>query len=163
MIGIVTFAVLMGVSMSPSNAAIDAQLVSVQERCGLSPYFLRIDGEKRVTIHVPPEVRARLLTFEQMECARAELAKRGLQLADPSPVPTPATAADLQSHLDRIHYFCELGPYELKAKSATRAAITIPPTIRARPLTRRQLRCVKQSIEPIRGVTLEQGVVPTVD
>ena len=77
--------------------------------------------------------------------------------------PTPATPADLQAILDRIHRVCDLGPYQLKAMSPTQALITIPPTVRVDPLTRRQYRCVKEQVEQISGVKLERGIVPTVD
>ena len=149
--------------MSPAEAGTDPRLAAVQKRCAIGPYFLRLESGKRVAIRVPPEVRARPLSYAQMECIRRELAKRGLRLAEPARSPRPATRADLQAHLDRIHFFCELGPYRLNATSAARAHITIPPTMRVDPLTRRQFRCVQSAVERIRGVTLGPGIVPTVD
>ena len=150
--------------MSPPNDRIEAQLAAIEERCGIAPYFLRADDRNVVTIHVPPTVRAVPLKYRHMECLRVELGKiPGLRMADPPRSPQPATIADLQMHLAQIHYHCELGPYELKARSATRAFITIPPTIRVDPLAGRQMRCVTELVERIDGVRLEPGVVPTVD
>jgi hypothetical protein len=152
--------------MSSPSANVDSQLLEIQDRCGLGrtgAYFLRVEAAKTVRVQVRPEVRARPLKYTQMECLRVELGKIGFRLAAPPRQAKPATAADLQSHLDRIHFFCELGPYQLKAWSATRAYITIPPTWRVDPLSRRKHRCVKEAVENIRGVKLEPGFVPTVD
>ena len=76
---------------------------------------------------------------------------------------TPVTPADLQVILDRIHRVCDLGPYQLKASSATIAVITIPATMRVDPLSRTKHRCVEAQIARVAGVTLGRGVVPTVD
>jgi hypothetical protein len=149
--------------MSPAHPTIEAQLNAIQERCAIGPYFLRSQAQGRVSIEVPPEVRARPLRYGQMECLRVELAKSGLRLEDAPPLPTPATTADLQAILARVHFFCELGPYKLTALSATRAVITIDPTMRVRPLSRMQHRCLSELVKGIKGVKLERGIVPTVD
>src|SRR5687767_5771057 len=118
-----------------------SELNAVAQHCRIHhAYYLRPGSGKVVTIHVRPEVRALPLRHAKMECVAVELAKRGWRIAEPPRVPKPATMADLQSHLNRIHYYCDLGPYELKASSATVAFITIPPTMRVRPLTRRKHR-----------------------
>ena len=147
-----------------ASAEQQAQLQAIARQCRISSaYYLRLNANKAVTIHVRPEVRAVPLKYDRVECVRAGLAKLGLRLADPRPAAKPATTADLQSILARIHYYCDLGPYELKAKSRSQAFITIPPTMRVKPLSRRKHRCVKEQVEQIRGVKLERGIVPTVD
>ena len=151
-------------SASITDVDKQSELNAVAQHCKIHhAYYLRAGAGKVVTIHVRPEVRALPLRHEQLDCVAAELAKRGRRLADPPRAPKPATTADLQSHLDRIHYYCDLGPDELKAGSATVAFITIPPTMRVRPLTRRKHRCVKAQVERIHSVRLGRGIVPTVD
>ena len=135
------------------------QLAAISEQCKLSPYFLRMGTRKRVTIHVPPNVRARPLQQSQIDCVRAQLKTIGAELA--TGPPTPETKAELQALLDGIHRDCRLGPYELIAVSAASAYITISPTIRVDPLTELQHHCVKTYIEHIPGVTLLPGIVPT--
>ena len=146
------------------SAEQQAKLQAVALQCKIfSAYYLRLERNKAVTIHVRPEVRALPIKYDQVECVRIALAKLGLRLAEPPPAPKPGTTADLQAILKRVHYYCDLGPYELKALSPTEAAISIPRTMRVKPLTRRQHRCVKEQVEKIHGVKLRRGIDPTVD
>jgi len=147
-----------------TEAERQSQLTTVAQRCKIhSAYYLRASPNKEVTIHVRPEVRALPLNYQRIECVRAGLAKLGLRLADPVPAPKPASIAELQAILIRIHYYCDLGPYQLKALSPSEVFISIPRTMRVKPLTRRQHRCVKAQVEQIEGVKLRRGITPTVD
>ena len=144
------------------DAHADRRLSAIAERCKLGPYFLRIDGRKRVTIHVPPTVRALLLNDRHLDCVRAQLKSiPGARLVS-RPI-VPESRADLQSMLREIHRDCGLGPYLLRAISRSTAVITIEPTLRVRPLTRRQHHCAKTAVERIPGVKMGRSIAPTVD
>jgi hypothetical protein len=140
----------------------DRRVTAIAEHCKLGPYFLRIDGRKRVTIQVPPNVRARPLNDRHLDCVRSRLKSiPGARLVTGMIV--PESRADLQSMLGAIHRDCALGPYQLRAISRSSAVITIEPTMRVRPLTRRQHHCAKTAVERIPGVKLGRGIAPTVD
>ena len=147
--------------MSHTDAAVQAQLEAIAERCKLSPYYLQRDFGKRVLIRVPPNVRVRPLEHSKMDCARASLKAIGLRLA--TGASTPRTKAELQSLLDAIHRDCRLGAYELKATSAKVAILTISPTLRVDPLTSYQHHCAKTRVEHIPGVTFGSSIAPMVD
>ena len=147
--------------MSDNDAAVEAQLAAIAKQCRLGPYFLQKDFGKRVLIRVPPYVRALPLEQSKVDCARARLEAIGLQLA--TGASAPRTKAELQSLLDAIHRDCKLGPYELKARSAKVAVLTISPTLRVDPLTSFQHHCAKTRVENIPGVTFGPSIAPMVD
>ena len=147
-----------------ADSETQAQLNAVTQQCNIHQvYYLRATSRNEVAMHVRPEVRALPPKYEQIECVRAGLARLGLRLARPDPLPKPATTAELQMMLGRIHYYCDLGPYQLRARSSSNALITIPPTMRVKPLTRRQHRCAKEQVALIPGARLRRGIDPTVD